>query len=565
MQIQCEYSANTMQINVGWVHHLDRAMTRVGLAVGVLVMSLWPGSVQADETDRVPARPIGQHCKNVGPLADDPDFCGCTWGAVYAFGKPVQGAKITISVGGAISLTQSSPNGGETYPTYDFHGDVLGAKYGDVATIAASFQGQTLTRTVRLIPDQSKEQELSFAFPKLRWDNWQASSTVQALALQGNTLWVGSNSGLLSWNVSSGISTTHNTGLGVGSVRAILVLSNSAVYVGGAGGISRFDGSNWTVQATGLTSTDIRALARTANDEVYVAAYGSSTGGISHFDGSIWQPLPDLNSTRPNLYTALTVDASNKVWVGTESDGLIRWDGSNPQTFSVNNGLVSNAVSGLAAEAGAVWMSAPLNITAQGMFGGVGRYDLSTRQWQSYTQASGLTSIDVLSVFIDGLGRKWFGTRAGGLNGFDGDNWWAYDTVDGLSSNDIRVAVVGPTGLAYAGSASNIDQLQATPIGNPPVVSSIDATLVGLELQLQAAAADGDSSGLRITSYDWQSSLDGPLATEAGFAVRRSKLTPGLHTISVRALDDEGVWSAPMTKTVNVPPLMNVYLPNLLR
>ena len=128
MQIQCEYSANTMQINLVRIHHLGRAMTRVGPVVGVLVMLLWPGSVQADETDRMPARPIGQHCKNVGPLADDPDFCGCTWGAVYAFGKPVQGAKIKISVGNTFSLTQSSPNGGETYPTYDFHGDVLGAK-----------------------------------------------------------------------------------------------------------------------------------------------------------------------------------------------------------------------------------------------------------------------------------------------------------------------------------------------------------------------------------------------------------------------------------------------------
>ena len=212
-----------------------------------------------------------------------------------------------------------------------------------------------------------------------------------------------------------------------------------------------------------------------------------------------------------------------------------------------------------------MWVSAPLNATAQGVFGGVGRYDLSTQQWQSYTQTSGLTSIDVLSVFIDGLGRKWFGTRAGGLNGFDGDNWWAYGTVDGLSSDDIRVVAIGPDGAAYAGSASGIDQLQATPIGNPPTVSSIDATLMGLELQLQAAAADGDSSGQRITSYDWQSSLDGPLSTEAGFVVRRSKLTPGVHVISVRALDDEGVWSAPMTKTVAVPPLVNVYLPSLLR
>ncbi len=540
-------------------------LTRGVAASSVVAMSLLPTAAQADKltgmVDRSPAQPAGQHCKNVGPLADDPDFCGCTWGAVYAYGKPVSNAIITIRVGSAISQTQTGPNGGESYPTFDFHGDVLGAKYSDVATISASFQGQLLTRTVRLIPDQTKEQELNFAFPKLRWDRWQTSTAVQALALQGNTLWVARADGLVSWNLSNSISTTHNTGLS--SVRALLVVSASEIYAGGVGGVSRFDGNMWALQSTGLTSTDVRALARAADGTIFAAAYGSVSGGMSRFDGAQWQALPDVNASRPNLFTALTVDSDGALWIGTESDGLIRWDGNQPQTFTVNDGLVSNAISGLAAEAGVLWFSAPLNITAQGVFGGVGRYDLASQQWKAYTPTSGLTSIDVLSVFIDAMGRKWFGTRDGGLNGFDGDNWWAYGTVDGLSSDDIRAVVIGPNGVAYAGSNGNIDQLQPTTLGNPPIVNGIDVTVVGLDVQLQATASDGDSSGVGIISYEWQSALDGSLASEAAYTIRRSKLTPGLHTFSVRVMDDEGVWSSPMTKTVNVPALVNTYLAQL--
>ena len=66
-------------------------------------------------------------------------------------------------------------------------------------------------------------------------------------------------------------------------------------------------------------------------------------------------------------------------------------------------------------------------------------------------------------------------------------------------------------------------------------------------------------------TYDWRSDLDGLLGSEARYGVRTSNFMTGTHTISVRAQNDEGVWSAPLTTTVQVKPTWLVFLPLLVR
>jgi hypothetical protein len=76
---------------------------------------------------------------------------------------------------------------------------------------------------------------------------------------------------------------------------------------------------------------------------------------------------------------------------------------------------------------------------------------------------------------------------------------------------------------------------------------------------------DGDEGGERIVGWDWSSSLDGPLCTTAACTLPYDLFSAGSHAIALRVQDDEGVWSAPMTKTMTVEQTWRIVLPLVLR
>ena len=235
-----------------------------------------------------------------------------------------------------------------------------------------------------------------------------------------------------------------------------------------------------------------------------------------------------------------------------------------------HEGLTSDEVNAIGVETGAVWFATQSYSTAQGAFGGAARYDLATGQWRVYTQTSGLAANDVTTVQITADGRKWFGT-ANGISVLDGLNGWTYAAGSGLGANAIRTLAVGSGGEMWAGAGNEVDRFVTVIPGAAPIVNTLSVTpsishrLPGQQIYLHATATDGDTNGKEVMSYDWQSSLDGSLGSEATFALRSLKLQAGTHTISVRALDDEGVWSSVMTTTLVVAQPRQLFLPFLRR
>ena len=78
--------------------------------------------------------------------------------------------------------------------------------------------------------------------------------------------------------------------------------------------------------------------------------------------------------------------ADNTLWVGTWGGGVSRYtpDTNQWQTFTTDNGLVSNDVRTIAVDAdNSLWV---------GTRGGVSRYTPNTNQWQSFTRNDGLAN-----------------------------------------------------------------------------------------------------------------------------------------------------------------------------
>jgi hypothetical protein len=522
------------------------------------------------------ARPThaGAHCRDLP--TPFPEWCGCTWGSVYYNGKPVSGAQITVTFGSKqitattrISLTKDGTPYAEGYPYYDLRVSDTGARYGDVVTFTVSYRGEVLTRALRMLPTgnyTTAEQEISMAFPRLgQWGGLANSADVKALAAQGDTLWVGTESKLIRLNMSSGISQPVNIGLPAAEVHAIAVGQNGDVWVGAANGLSRFKNGTWTPQTTGLPAANATAIAIGNNGDVWVGA-GSSVGttGVSRFISATqsWQRVTGLE---PAQVQALVVDSNNHLWVGS-NNGAHRFDGTRWYSFTVAEGLPTDDVSGLAAEPGAVWLTTRVQGTGPDTrYGTATRYDLATNTWKHYTATQELASKNIIrGVALDAAGRKWFATD-NGISLFDDQNWFTYRVGDGLRTNNINVIAACSNGLVCAGSAQGIDRFAPVLSRTLPVVTALSARQTGDVLTLTAAATDTHPGNVGIISYDWRSNVNGLLGSERSYEIRVNTLASGTHIISVQAMNDEGAWSAPITTTLQVTTQWRIFLPMVMK
>ena len=85
-----------------------------------------------------------------------------------------------------------------------------------------------------------------------------------------------------------------------------------------------------------------------------------------------------------------------------------------------------------------------------------------------------------------------------------------------------------------------------------------------MNLTLSGGGEDGDEGGERIVAWDWSSDKQGPLCATPTCVLTYNLFTSGVHTVTLRIQDDEGVWSTPAEATVFVEP-RRVYLPLILR
>lgn len=85
--------------------------------------------------------------------------------------------------------------------------------------------------------------------------------------------------------------------------------------------------------------------------------------------------------------------------------------------------------------------------------------------------------------------------------------------------------------------------------GAPPTALDATAAVTGTRLMLNGAGVDNDEGGAAMVGYEWWLERDGVVATTATALLPLAQLTGGFQTVVLRTLDDEGAWSAPLTRT----------------
>ena len=280
------------------------------------------------------------------------------------------------------------------------------------------------------------------------WINYTSNSNVWAIAEEEEYLWVGGDGGLTKMDRHTGEMTYYNnanSGLPGNQVLTIAIDEDNIKWIGTRdGGLSHFDGTDWTVYDTGNSGLPSNEVLAIAIDEDNMKWIGTGGGGLARFDGTDWTVYDTENSgLASNNVRAIAIDEDNIKWIGT-SGGLARFDGTDWTVYDTeNSGLVSNNVRAIAIDED--------NIKWIGTSDGLARFDGT--DWTVYNSGnSGLPDNYVHAIAIDEDNIKWIGT-SGGLARFDGTDWTVYDTGNsGLPRNYVYSIAIDENNIKWIGT-----------------------------------------------------------------------------------------------------------------
>jgi signal transduction histidine kinase/ligand-binding sensor domain-containing protein/DNA-binding response OmpR family regulator len=220
---------------------------------------------------------------------------------------------------------------------------------------------------------------------------------ISAYRDSGNDLWFGSYSqGLFLYNRKTDTfkrfshDPSDPTSIGRNDVRVIFEDSRKNIWVGTNGsGLALLDRKtgkfkNYVPSNSTINSNDVRAIAEDKNGNLWIGTYG---GGLNYLDVKSMRFTSYFNDPKQPDYLSnhiifsLYLDARQRLWVGSEGNGLLVYDAIKKQTihFNEKNGLANDVINAILAEnADKIWVSTNEGISSINLIGNkIDNYDQS--------------------------------------------------------------------------------------------------------------------------------------------------------------------------------------------
>jgi hypothetical protein len=215
---------------------------------------------------------------------------------------------------------------------------------------------------------------------------------------------------------------------------------------------SSFSQATWSAYG-GIPNSATRASVIDASNNKWVAMFG---GGISKFKPSeTFDNYNSINSGMPEDFAlCITLDNIGNKWIGTNSSGVVLYNGTTWTVYNTLSGLPGNQINCISVDASNnKWIGVNLN--------GLTKYNGTT--FTTYnTGNSSLPNNNVTCITIDASGNKWIGTY-GGLAKFDGTNWTVYTSGNsGLAHDQVYSVVVENSTTIWIGTAGGLNKFNGT-------------------------------------------------------------------------------------------------------
>jgi Predicted periplasmic ligand-binding sensor domain len=334
---------------------------------------------------------------------------------------------------------------------------------------------------------------------------------------QGN-LWFGSQNDVYrydgtSWDIFS-------TGSYGSRVTSIIEDNSGNIWVNAMNFVYRFDGKSWTSfdvrNILGLPQRNVQINSLTIDNQNTI--WAATTNGILHFDGTNWQVFTTADGLADDYIAGLVQDKSGSIWAYGFNSALNLYNGTSWQSFLQGDRIADIAQD----ENGNMWLATDH---------GVIKYDGSN--FQSFTTADGLLDNSINTVIVDNNNEIWCGTDYG-VNCYNGKAWQSITTSNVLAGSQILQIAKGQSddiwfssfgGISHYNSAKGSQSaIQIDPTGSTPItenqLTSISITStpgntlsIGASLQYIALGTLFDSQSQNITDQVKWTSSDNAVAT----------------------------------------------------
>ncbi|WP_008293901.1 ligand-binding sensor domain-containing diguanylate cyclase [Congregibacter litoralis] len=174
------------------------------------------------------------------------------------------------------------------------------------------------------------------------------------------------------------------------------------------------------------------------SDRVWVSEEGprgylwiGTQGGLARFDGADFKTFNQQTHEAFNAsdIRALEWTPDGDLWIGTYGGGAVFMRGREFESFSKDQGLISNVIYDIhRAVDGSIWFATDLGLTQR--TGG---------EFRSWTVADGLASNRIFDIAEDSEGNLWFSSLTNGVSYFDGSTFHRIGTEDGLDSLQVHM------------------------------------------------------------------------------------------------------------------------------
>ena len=231
-------------------------------------------------------------------------------------------------------------------------------------------------------------------------------------------------------------------GLPLNTVQSLFQTRDGYLWVGTAGGISRFDGVRFTTfdstRAPEMALQPIFGFMEDAQGKLWV---GHTKGAAVYSDG-VFKTAISAEVTNGRRVWSFAQAQDGAVWAATEN-GLVRWDKGVTKLYQQAQGLPTNRLRSLAFDTeGTLWI---------GTSGG-GLVSFAGEKFRVYNPGNGFPHLEVRSVLADPDGGVWAATAGGGLAHVQRGNIKTYTVADGLPTDQLTTLARDAQGALWIGT-----------------------------------------------------------------------------------------------------------------
>ena len=344
------------------------------------------------------------------------------------------------------------------------------------AAVAMNYAG-----AVEITPaDNTATQNTRLTYWDMQLGATSPGGDVQAVAYVGGDVFVGGAFGVKRWNGT----TWNSVGSGGpdGTVFALLDDGQGGVYAGGnftniGPRLAHWNGSGWNSVGSGVPNGTVFALARDSDNDLYVGGQFSqigalTTNNIGRWDGSAWHALGVAGVTQAYPNTQPQVRAiladGGFVYVGglfkTPAPNIARWNKTQDAWESLGTGIAypggTSVVHALALLDGRVYVGGRFSSAGGQPSSRIAAWDPAAQQWLRLgTGLGGAGSLAANSLIVTGGELMVGGT---------------FTTVGGIPSR--HIARWNGAAWSPVGSGADSGAVNALAVGETPLTTFVGGT-----------------------------------------------------------------------------------------